>query len=71
MNKRNVNIIKAQFDEGIEFIPEELGRIDETPLKIWQETRGHWKNHPVFANMDIKAIIEWLRGPDAVDRNKS
>ena len=71
MTERNMNTIKADFDQGIEFIPEELGKSNEASLKIWQITRGHWKNHPVFGGMDIKAVIEWLRGRDEDTGNKS
>jgi hypothetical protein len=32
---------------------------------MWQQSRGSWRNHPVFHDMPIREVIVWLRGADS------
>ena len=38
-------------------------KIDENWAKVMKETRGAWREHPVFKEMDDAVeIVNWMRG---------
>jgi len=38
-------------------------RIDENWKKVMKETKGAWRKHPVFKEMDDAVeIVNWMRG---------
>ena len=58
-------VINANFDDRIVFIstPKKGGNIDIK--EALSTVKGTWKNHPIFAKLIVKKIIELLRGPDS------
>ncbi len=49
---------------AIELLPEILvEKIDENWEKVMKETKGAWRKHPVFKDMDDAVeIVNWMRG---------
>ncbi|MCZ7380211.1 MAG: AbrB/MazE/SpoVT family DNA-binding domain-containing protein [Candidatus Methanoperedens sp.] len=40
-------------------------KIDENWKKVMKETRGAWRKHPVFKDMDNSVeIVNWMRGKE-------
>ncbi len=38
-------------------------KIDDNWKKVMKETRGAWRKHPVFKDMDNSVeIVNWMRG---------
>lgn len=66
-------LIKANIEEEVEmeFTNKEIRihsvekGVKKSAAQVWQNTEGHWKNHPVFGNMKTNEIIEWIRGSDS------
>ncbi len=41
----------------------QVEKIDESWDKVMKETKGAWRNHPVFKEMeDAVKIVDWMRG---------
>ena len=57
--------LKAKYEDKIVFRGEKKTAPQLEAVEAWRRSQGIWKDHPVFGNMSIKEVIEWLRGEDS------
>ena len=57
--------LKARYEDKIVFTSEKGSVPKLEATEVWKRGQGIWRDHPVFGNMDVKEVIEWLRGEDS------
>jgi AbrB family looped-hinge helix DNA binding protein len=40
----------------------QVEKIDDNWDTVMEETKGAWRKHPVFKDMDSVEIVDWMRG---------
>jgi hypothetical protein len=56
--------IEVGYEDKVVFMPKKMAKRRPNVMDTWQSSQGLWADHPVFGSMDIKEVIEWLRGED-------
>jgi len=57
--------VRVGYEDKVVFTQKKRTKREKNVSKVWQQTQGLWKDHPVFRGMAAKEIIEWLRGEDS------
>jgi hypothetical protein len=60
----NEEYIEVGYEDKVVFTPRKKARGRLDVIATWQRSQGLWSDHPVFCDMAIREIIEWLRGED-------
>jgi len=63
--RANGNYIEAGYKDKIVFRRKELRKAGRTVVASWRRSQGLWATHPVFQNMTVREVVEWLRGDDS------
>ena len=62
--KTNGRYIEAGYQDKVVFPPKKKRGRAAPALAAWKRSQGLWSNHPVFQSMNVKEVIEYLRGAD-------
>ena len=57
--------VRAKYEDKIVFTSEKEPASQLEVTEVWKRSQGIWRDHPIFGNMSIKEVIEWLRGEDS------
>lgn len=62
--RTNGGYIEAGYQDKVVFKPQKRVKHGPADLAAWKNSQGLWANHPVFQNMTVKEVVEYLRGAD-------
>lgn len=60
----NEEYVEVGYEDKVIFTPRKKARGRPDVIATWQRSQGLWSDHPVFRDMAVREIIEWLRGED-------
>lgn len=61
----NGNYIKAGYKDKIVFRRKKSLKAPHAVVASWRRSQGLWAAHPVFHDMTVREVVEWLRGEDS------
>ncbi len=62
--RTNGKYVHAGYEDKVIFELKKKRRRLPAVLAAWKKSQGLWRDHPVFKDMTVKEVIEWLRGED-------
>ncbi len=62
--KANEKYVEVGYEDKVVFTLKKRATRRPDVIATWQRSQGLWTNHPVFRDMTVKEVIEWLRGED-------
>ena len=63
--KATSRYIKVHYEDKVVFTERRRAKHARNVAEVWRQSQGIWKDHPIFHDMAVKEIIEWLRGEDS------
>jgi len=63
--RTNGNYIEVGYKDKIVFRRKQSRKAGRSVVASWRRSQGLWATHPVFQNMNVREVVEWLRGEDS------